>query len=308
MIKVESLSKSFGNTIAVDNLSLEVKSGEVVGLLGPNGAGKTTTMRLMTGYLFPDAGQVIVDNVPVTNNPVAAQRKIGYLPEDNPLYEEMLVSELLDFSANLRAIPKSKRKPAFDFAISAAGISNVYHHLIGELSKGFKQRVGLALALLHQPSILILDEPTEGLDPNQRAEIRTLIKKLAQDHTIIMSTHVMQEASAVCNRLTLIDKGRLIADGTAEDLSSLARGGKAIILDLEGRGVESSLNKLKGVKQVEYEKIQPNRYKVRISHQRSQELRPEISRLIHQHQWTVWQLTEEKRELEDIFHELTKEK
>jgi ABC-2 type transport system ATP-binding protein len=308
VIKVESLTKSFGNTIAVDNLSFEVKSGEVVGLLGPNGAGKTTTMRLITGYLFPDAGQVTVDNIPVTANPVAAQRKIGYLPEDNPLYEEMLVSELLDFSANLKAIPRNQRRRAFDFVVSAVGIGNVYHHLIGELSKGFKQRVGLALALLHQPTILIMDEPTEGLDPNQRAEIRTLIKKLARDHTVIMSTHVMQEASAVCNRLIIIDKGRLLADGTAEDLSHLAKGEKTIILDLEGRGIESALKQLKGVKQIDYEKLQPHRSRARISYPYSQEFRPEISRLIHRHQWTVWQLTEEKRGLEDIFHELTKKK
>ena len=195
MLTVQRLTKSFGSTKAVDDLSFSIAAGEIVGFLGPNGAGKTTTMRLIAGYLSPDSGKILIDNKPVGEEGSDARRHIGYLPENNPLYRDMLVSEFLTLSADLKGIPSEKRAEAFDFAVRAVDIGDVYYRPVGELSKGYKQRVGMAVALLHRPSILILDEPTEGLDPNQRTEIRTLIKSLAKDRTILLSTHVMQEAT-----------------------------------------------------------------------------------------------------------------
>ncbi|EKD96241.1 MAG: ABC-type multidrug transport system, ATPase component, partial [uncultured bacterium] len=171
MLKVENITKSFGNLKAVDGVSFEAKDGEVVGLLGPNGAGKTTTMRVITGFISPDEGNVEIDTVSIRNNPIQVQSKIGYLPENNPLYKEMLVSEMLEFSADMRNLTKIQRKDAIDFSVNASNIKDVYYKPINELSKGFKQRVGLAVALLHKPKTLVLDEPTEGLDPNQRSEI-----------------------------------------------------------------------------------------------------------------------------------------
>jgi ABC-2 type transport system ATP-binding protein len=213
MIRVQNVSKAFGSVQAVSGLSFDVDQGEIVGLLGPNGAGKSTTMRMMTGYLSPDSGDVLLDDVSVVTNPIMVQQQIGYLPENNPLYPDMLVSDLLSYSAQLKNISPETKEEAIDFAVKSVSIEDVYYRPIRELSKGYKQRVGLSVALLHKPKILILDEPSEGLDPNQRTEIRSLITSLAKHHTIIMSTHVMQEVEAVCNRMVIISNGTLVADG-----------------------------------------------------------------------------------------------
>lgn len=307
MIKVKNITKSFGNIKAVDSLSFEVQKGEVVGLLGPNGAGKTTTMRLITGFYSPDEGRITVAGVPVGERTTETQKYIGYLPENNPLYKDMLVSELLYLSAELQHIPKEKRREAFDFVNKAVAIGDVFYRPIGELSKGYKQRVGIAAALLHKPRVLVMDEPTEGLDPNQRTEIRALIKNLAKEHTIIMSTHVMQEAQAVCNRLIIINKGKLIADGTSEELSRAARRGRVIILDIEGDGVKLALRNLAGAEHVDIETIRPGRAKAKLTTSESVELQPEISRIAREKGWIIWRLAEEEHRLEDIFHKLTSE-
>lgn len=307
MVKVENLTKSFGFVKAVDNLSFEIQQGEVIGFLGPNGAGKTTTMRMITGYLSPDSGMVYIADVPVGENTINVQRRIGYLPENNPLYNDMLIAELLEFSADLKGISRKERKSAFDFVVSAVGIGDVFYSPIRELSKGYKQRLGIATALLHKPDILIMDEPTEGLDPNQRTEIRSLIKTLAKDRTIIMSTHVMQEASAVCNRMLIINKGRLIADGTAEELSHAAKDDHTIILEVEGDGVESALRNLTGIEDISIENVNDQRVLAKIATKRTLELQPEISRLAHEYRWIIWRLTEEEYKLEDIFRKLTSE-
>jgi len=305
MIKVENLTKSFGNIKAVDDLSFEIKQGEIVGFLGPNGAGKTTTMRLITGFFSPDQGRISIDGTPLSENIIAAQKCIGYLPENNPLYKEMLVSELLNLSADLKGIPKDKRNSLIDYAVSSMAIGSVYYRPIGELSKGYKQRVGIASALLHRPRILIMDEPTEGLDPNQRAEIRALIKNLAKNHTIIMSTHVMQEASAVCSRMIIINKGKLIADGTTEELFKASRHEKVLFLEVEGEGVELPLRNLAGVSHIDIEPVSEKRFRVKLMANEAIELRPEISKLTREHQWIIWKLAEEEHKLEDIFHKLT---
>lgn len=304
MIKVEGVSKSFGAINAVDNLSFEIKEGEIVGFLGPNGAGKTTTMRIITGFLSPDSGSVSIAGIPVGERVTEAQRHIGYLPENNPLYKDMLVSEILGLSADLKDIPHDKRKGAFDFAVSAVDIGDVFYRPIGELSKGFKQRVGIAIALINRPDVLIMDEPTEGLDPNQRTEIRSLVKTLAKGRTIIMSTHVMQEASAVCNRLLIINKGRLIADGTSDDLSRLAKHERIIYLEIEGDGAESALKEIAAKGSIEMNKAD-GRIRAKVITERSVELRPEISRYAHKNGWVIWRVQEEEHNLEDIFHKLT---
>lgn len=305
MIHIENLTKSFKDVKAVRDLSFDIQQGEIVGLLGPNGAGKTTTMRLMTGFLAPDSGSVSIDGVAVSEQATEIQKHIGYLPENNPLYKEMLVSELLAFSAETKGIPKGDQRTAFDFAVTSVGIDDVFYRKIGELSKGYKQRVGLAIALLHQPKILILDEPTEGLDPNQRTDIRSLIKNLAKDRTILISTHVMQEASAICARMLIINKGKLIADGTPEGLSRTLRRGHCLFGEFDGAGIEDRLRSLSHVDDIQIEKTDQGHIRARITTKESVELQPEISHLAREHNWVIWKLTEEEKSLEDIFHVLT---
>ncbi|OGF99556.1 hypothetical protein A2Y99_04280 [Candidatus Gottesmanbacteria bacterium RBG_13_37_7] len=305
MVSVANISKSFGNIKAVDDLSFSVKSGEIVGLLGPNGAGKTTTMRLMTGYLTPDAGRIAVNNIDVMENPTLAQKQIGYLPENNPLYKDMLVGELLEYSFELKDIAKKDKKNAFDFAVINTGIKDIYYRPVSELSKGYKQRLGIAICLLHKPSVLIMDEPTEGLDPNQRTEIRALIKTLSKDHTIIMSTHVMQEVEAVCNRMIVINRGKLVADGTPRQLTKIAHPGQILYLEVEGKNIEKHLQNIKGVKSMTVAK-RGNRESINLTVENNREIQPEISKLIRKYGWILWSLHEEEVLLEDVFHELTK--
>lgn len=307
MIKVQNLSKSFGPTKAVDDLSFEIQSGEVVGFLGPNGAGKTTTIRLLTGFLSPDNGTIDINNINVAQNPTHAQKQIGYLAENNPMYKDMLVSEFLDLIADLNEIDKNKRKQAFDFVVSAVNIENVYYKQLSQLSKGFKQRVGIASVLIHQPQIIIMDEPTEGLDPNQRTEIRTLIKQLAKEHTIILSTHVMQEAQAVCSRMIIINNGQLVADGTADELARKSQREKIISMELEGDGIDFRLNNLPEVQKAEIQPIEDRKMKVKLIVNEQTLIQPIISSLVHEHKWVIWKMFEEQDKLEDIFQKLTQE-
>lgn len=307
MIKAKNISKSFADTKAVDNLSFSIKAGDIVGFLGPNGAGKTTTMRILTGFLSSDKGSVIIDGIDIEKDPISAQKKIGYLPENNPLYENMQVAEFLDLAIKLHQIPKSKIKESLDFAVKAVGIEKMFYRSISELSKGYKQRVGIAAALIHRPKIIFLDEPTEGLDPNQRTEIRQLIKDLAKDHTIIMSTHVMQEASAVCNRMMVINRGKLVADGTVDELSKLSRKEKILSLDIEGNNIEDSLKNISQINKFDIKEKKNNRLVLEITIEKDQEIRPIISKLIWDNKWTIWKLEENEYKLEEIFQSLTKE-
>ena len=305
MIDVHNLSKSFGSVHAVNNLTFSVKTGEVVGFLGPNGAGKTTTMRMLTGFLLPDNGTVRIADQDITEHLAEVQQRIGYMPENNPLYKDMLVTELLSFVADVRGIPDEKRRKAFDRAVEVTGIAEVFHALIGELSKGFKQRVGLAAALLHNPAVLILDEPTEGLDPNQRHEIRKLIKDLSHHCTVLMSTHVMQEVEAVCSRVLIISKGKLIADDSPDKLAREETGSQTIILVVEGRNIERTLKSLKGMQDLQVQKVAGKRVEAHITAEKDTELQPQLSSLIAKHNWTVWNLSEHKQDLEDVFARLT---
>ncbi len=307
MIEVKNLTKKFGQTIAIDDISFSVKKGEIIGLLGPNGAGKTTTMRILTGFLSSDSGSVEIDGIDIEKNPVAAQKKIGYLPENNPLYKNMQVAEFLNLAAQLHQIPSEKKKEALDFVIKSVGIEKVYYMPINELSKGYRQRVGIAAALIHRPEIIILDEPTEGLDPNQRTEIRQLIKDLSKEHTIILSTHVMQEASAVCSRMLIINKGKIIADGTPEQLSKLSQKENLLILEVEGERVKEELQLLRNIKKLEVNKIKERRYAVEIVADDNFQPEPAISQKIWDNKWIIWKMEKRSGNLEEIFQALTKE-
>jgi len=307
MIEVKNLTKKFGRTVAVNDISFSIQKGEIIGLLGPNGAGKTTTMRILTGFLSPDSGSVKIDGIDIEKDPVEAQKKIGYLPENNPLYKNMQVAEFLDLAANLHQIPKNKMKKALDFAVKSVNIEKVYYRPIGELSKGYKQRVGIAAALIHRPEIIILDEPTEGLDPNQRTEIRQLIKELSKEHTIIMSTHVMQEASAVGSRMLIINKGKIIADGTPEQLSKLSKRENVLALELEGEKVEEELQSIKNVKKMEIKKMQEKKFRAEVILETDVQIEPIVSQKIWENKWVVWKLEKQESNLEEIFRDLTKE-
>ncbi|OGG00425.1 MAG: ABC transporter [Candidatus Glassbacteria bacterium RIFCSPLOWO2_12_FULL_58_11] len=234
MIKIENLTKYYDATLAVDSVSFEVQKGEVVGFLGPNGAGKTTTMRIITCYLKPTSGKVTIEDFDIFEQPIEVRKRIGYLPENCPLYPEMNVLDYLNYIAELRQIPRAERSKRVREMIGVTSIGDVLHKDIGELSKGYRQRVGLAQAMVHDPEILILDEPTSGLDPNQIIEIRQLIRDIGREKTIILSTHILPEVSATCNRVLIINDARLIASGTPDELVSRAQGAEVITAGIKG--------------------------------------------------------------------------
>ncbi len=219
MIEVENLTKYYGDRPAIDNITFRVEKGEILGFLGPNGAGKTTTMRILAGFFPPTSGIARVAGYDVVNNSIDVRRRIGYMPETIPLYKDMRVKEYLEFVAEVKGVPRKRRKSKIEKAMKECGTTEVYHRLIGKLSKGFQQRVGLAQALLHDPEVLILDEPTIGLDPKQIIEIRQLIKSLAGERTIILSTHILPEVSMTCQRVIIINEGKIIAMDTPENLN-----------------------------------------------------------------------------------------
>lgn len=215
-IEVSRLTRMYGEQKAVDDISFRLSKGEIVGFLGPNGAGKSTTMKIITGYIKPDAGNAVVDGIDVQQHPISAKRKIGYLPEANPLYYDMYVQEYLDFIADVHKVPARKQK--IDNIINTVGLTPEKRKRIGQLSKGYKQRVGLAAALIHDPEVLVLDEPTTGLDPNQIIEIRELIRQLGKNKTVLFSTHILTEVEALCDRVIIINKGRIVADNSLHEL------------------------------------------------------------------------------------------
>lgn len=305
LLTLEGVTKRFGSLAAVDDVSFSVDRGEVVGFLGPNGAGKSTTMRMITQYLEPDDGEVCLGGVPLGDAGRSAKRRIGYLPENNPLYTEMLVSEYLDFIVRLREIPPAERRPALDAAVSSTGIETVYYRPIGELSKGFRQRVGLAQAIVHRPDLLVLDEPTEGLDPNQRVEIRRLITDLGREHTVILSTHVLPEVQHTCNRLLIIHEGAIAADGKVEDLIARAEAMVQLAVEAAGDGVADGLRDLDGVHDVEPRPAPGGRTAVTLTADASHDVRPAVFRRATERGWTLYELHQEAASLEDVFRQLT---
>jgi ABC-2 type transport system ATP-binding protein len=237
-ISVRNLTKYYGDQKAIDDISFDVKTGEILGFLGPNGAGKTTTMKIITCYMPPTAGIVEVDGMDIFNHSIEVRRKIGYLPELNPLYLEMNVLDYLEFSARLHGVPTNEIPGRIKEMVHVCGLESVRHKDIRELSKGFRQRVGLAQALIHGPEVLILDEPTSGLDPNQIVEIRNLIKKLGTAKTVILSTHILSEVQATCGRVLIINEGKIVADGTPEQLQQQFRGAETVMLEIKINGFD----------------------------------------------------------------------
>ncbi|MDH7552572.1 MAG: ATP-binding cassette domain-containing protein [Spirochaetota bacterium] len=305
MISVRNLVKHYGQVKAVDGISFTIRKGEITGLLGPNGAGKTTTLRILTGYLQPTSGMVSVDEFLVNENPIEIKKRIGYLPESAPLYPDMIVYDFLQFMADIRHIyDKEKIK---DVAIQC-GITEVMHKNINELSKGYKQRVGLAQAILHDPDILVLDEPTNGLDPNQIVEIRDLIKELGKEKTVILSTHILQEVEATCNRVIIIDKGSIVADDSTTELKS-ARGKDIRINCVIGgttfEGIQNALKNISGVKDIHHIRDDGQLCYIQILTRADIDLRPDVFNCVKDSDWTLYEMNREYRSLEHVFRELT---
>ena len=303
-IQVRGVSKRFGSNVAVDQLSFDVRKGEVVGFLGPNGAGKTTTMRLLTSFYTPDTGTLLINGLDTQEHDLETRKSIGYLPENNPLYGDLLVSEYLSFVAELRRMSARQTRDNMDQTVDEAGLSEVFYRPINQLSKGYRQRVGLAQAILHRPSILIMDEPTEGLDPNQRITIRDLIRSLGEERTVLLSTHVMNEVELTCERVLVINRGRLVADSPVQQL---LKGSRTVHIELEGDEVETRLQGLSGVDSVERREPVDGRKRYVVFVSGDVDPRPEIFRLAKKRNWVLWDLHEERARMEDIFHSLTVE-
>ena len=310
LLTLQGVTKRFDSRTAVDAVSFTVDRGQVVGFLGPNGAGKSTTMRLITQYLDPDAGTILMDGAPLGQDARLAKRRIGYLPESNPLYSDMLVAEYLGFIADLRQLQGPERARAIDSAVAATGLASAFYRPIGELSKGFRQRVGLAQAILHHPDLLVLDEPTEGLDPNQRVEIRRLIEELGRERTVLLSTHVLSEVRQSCSRLLIIHQGRIVADGAVEELMRRAEGAVQLTVEAAGEGVAGRLAALPGVARIDpIPGPGDGRTRVRLTTGGGDgaDLRPEIFTLAKRENWVLYELHQEQGSLEDLFRELTAE-
>jgi len=304
-IVIENLTKKYGNQKAVDNISLKVATGEILGFLGPNGAGKTTTMKIITSFITADEGEVYIGGKSLRDNPQEIKRHIGYLPENNPLYQEMPVIDYLEFCARIHGIDNTKVGSRVVEMIRITGLNSEKHKKIAELSKGFRQRVGLAQAMIHDPRILILDEPTSGLDPNQIAEIRRLIRELGREKTVILSTHILPEVEATCDRIFIINKGRLVADGTAESLRKQAQGSDIIrvrIEDGDPNQIFKALQSVRSVSMVDFADRQQNRFNV---HCKTGDVKREIFRLCVERKWVLTEMTPFETKLEDIFRELT---
>jgi ABC-2 type transport system ATP-binding protein len=308
MIAVEGVSKRYGHVTAVERLSFSVQRGEVVGFLGPNGAGKTTAMRMITGTLQPDEGTVLLDGTSVSDDPMAAKRRIGYLPEANPLYDELIVSEYLDYVAELRGLSREETRSGVSDAVDETGIDEVFYRPIGECSKGYRQRIGMASAILHRPEVLILDEPTEGLDPNQRLEIRRLIGELGKERTVILSTHVLAEVQSTASRLLIIHGGKLVADGPVERLGAQASGRGHIVVDAVGDGILAALRGVEGVVDAVATKAAPGRTKVTVTGVGDDELQARIFRAAVDRGWTLYELRRETQSLEELFLDLTSDR
>lgn len=311
MIEITNLKKSYGDFEALKGLNFSVPKGQVVGFLGPNGAGKSTTMKILTGYLPYSQGEVKVGGLEVLENSLETRRMIGYLPENNPQYEDMMVAEYLSFVADIRQIEKAQRKAKIDKAVERCGLNAVFHKDISQLSKGYRQRVGLAQAILHDPQLLILDEPTSGLDPNQIIEIRNLIKELGEETTVLMSTHILQEAQSTCQRILIINNGLLVADDSPEQLTGGQHG--AIYLEVAPKnGDFINVNQLKerfmkigGVIKVQEEQIdEPHNHAFSVSYENA-DVRRNLFDAVVESKLSLLELKRQQASLEETFRRLT---
>jgi len=312
LIEVKNLTKYYKNFCAVNNISITIRKGEILGLLGPNGAGKTTTLRMLTGYLRPSSGTIHVNDFNMPEDVLKIKSLIGYLPESAPLYHNMLVYDYLDYVARIKGIEdKEARYDRFLKLSDLCGLSGIMDKPIGNLSKGLKQRVGLAHAMMTNPEILILDEPTSGLDPNQIAEIRSIIKSIGKEKTIIFSTHILSEAEATCDRIAIINNGRVVADDTTLNLKKRVQADSLIRLSLKGADKENALSLLKSIDpMLDVEAVKPSEEDLisfEIQSSGDQDFRSEIYLKIKETDWIIVQLAKESQALEKIFRELTRE-
>ncbi|MBE7644910.1 gliding motility-associated ABC transporter ATP-binding subunit GldA [Tenacibaculum finnmarkense] len=296
-IQLTEISKFYGSQKAVNNISFDAQKGEIVGFLGPNGAGKSTSMKILTGFILPSEGSVFVSGIDVLKNPIEAQKKIGYLPEHNPLYLEMYVREYLQFQAGIYKVSKTKIAEV----IEKVGLTSEAHKKIGQLSKGYRQRVGLAAAILHNPEVLILDEPTTGLDPNQLVEIRELIKELGKDKTVLISTHIMQEVEAVCTRVIIINKGKIVIDKPIAELKTSKE--QIIKVTFDYKLEEQFIQRLPNI--VHYKNTVENNWI--LTFETSEDMRPVIFDFAQENGLKILGLNTENKNLESLFRELTKE-
>jgi len=312
MIKVDGLSKRYARTVAVDNISFEVQKGEIVGFLGPNGAGKTTTMRVLTCFLPPTSGTANVAGFDVIEHPMQVKKRIGYLPETPPVYPEMEVAEYLRFTGQLKGISGADINRRVDDVMGRCAIGDVRNKLIGKLSKGYKQRVGLAQAIIHNPDVLILDEPTSGLDPKQIIEIRELLRSLAGDHTIILSTHILSEVEHSCQRVIIISQGKLVAIDSVQNLTNRLRGSEAVALEIEaadGRPspaeIQQRLESVSGVSRVLAKDVRDGRLHFEVESLSGRHIRADLARTVVNSGWALTEMRAVGLSLEDIFLQLT---
>jgi len=312
MIAVKGLSKKYARTVAVDQVSFEVAKGQIVGFLGPNGAGKTTTMRMLTCFLPPSAGTATVAGFDVLEQPMEVKKRIGYLPETPPIYPEMETAEYLKFVGKLKGLSGAELQKRVDYVCDRCSVADVRKKLLGKLSKGYRQRVGLAQAIVHNPGVLILDEPTAGLDPKQINETRDLIKSLAGDHTIILSTHILPEVEQTCEQVIIINKGKLVATDSVRNLQTRARGAESVVLEVAGRNgnleaatVQQKLEQVSGVSRVLNKGQQDGRAIFEVESLKGRLVRGDLARAVVESGWDLNELRPSAMSLEEIFLQLT---
>jgi ABC-2 type transport system ATP-binding protein len=309
MIQLSKVTKSYSGVKAVDDVTLSIPSGQILGFLGPNGAGKTTCMRMITCYMPPTAGKIQVDGLDTTEQSLEVRRKIGYLPEMAPVYQDINVVDYLNYVCDLRRIAADKRRQRIRRIIERCGLEEVLHKDVGQLSKGYRQRVGLAQAMVHDPDIVVLDEPTAGLDPNQIAEIRTLIKELGREKTVILSTHILSEVQATCSRIVIINQGRIVADDTPEGLQANAEGRGVFITAVKTAAgdVAAKTRQIAGVEEARPISAAQGVQKLRIESGAGRDVREDFFRLAVRENWVILEMVQESRSLEEVFRNLTRE-
>ncbi len=310
MIEISSLTKYYGDLCALDHISLTIERGKILGLLGPNGAGKTTALRIITGYLSPTSGTVTAKGFSIEKDALKIKKMIGYLPEEAPLYREMLVYDYLNYVADIRSLDASRKDARIRELVDICGLGEIMHRSIHELSKGYKQRVGLAHAMMNDPEILVLDEPTSGLDPNQIVEIRGIIKQIGMEKTVILSTHILSEVEATCDRVVIINQGRIVADGSTDELKKSSAPEYTLNISLKGaesEEVKNFLSPVEGVSGVEQIGKDNGVLTIKLLCNTQRDIRDEIYRKIKQKDWILLEFRQESKSLEKIFRELTKE-
>ena len=307
MIQVENITKKYGSFVAVDNINFEIEEGEVVGFLGPNGAGKSTTMNMITGYIEPTSGRIIVDGYDISKKPRKAKRQIGYMPEGVPLYSDLTVKEFITYMAELKGVPKKEKKEKVQKVIKETGLTEVQNQLTKNISRGYKQRVSMAGALVSNPKVIILDEPTVGLDPKQVTEIRALIKELGKDHTVILSSHILSEVSQICNRVIIINKGKIVAIDTPENLEKKVIKDNSVYVTVEDpdNKMDTIKDKLPNVKEIKLiSENEDKTKKYRITATNDEDLRKNIFEVFAKERITIFEMKQSDVTLEDAFMQL----